>query len=250
MNSIVIALLLASTPVAANTASASATEARAETAAKDEESKAEPEPFDPAQLLAVFEKLFPAQPEPAPERLALSRVTVQGLFPDGTYGQLMDDVLGGIADRVLDLSEADFGTKGKDGKPPSTATLRQAALKDDPHFEERMRIMERVIGEEMAKIARIVEPKLRDGLARSMARRFDGRQLADINAFLATDSGRAFGRQSMAMWVDADVMRAMVASFPEVITAMPDAMKRLEAETAHLPKPKKKDDSKKDAKAN
>jgi hypothetical protein len=245
MKSILYGLLLVSTPVAAYAAPAAAP--KAEEAAGESE-KAAAEPFDPAQLLAMFEKLFPAQPDPAPERLALSRVTVQGLFPDGTYGQLMDGMLGGIADRVLDMSEADFGAKGKDGKPASKATLREAALKDDPHFEARLRIMEKVIGEEMAKIARIVEPKLREGLARSMARRFEAKQLTDINAFLATDSGRAFGKESMAMWVDSDVMRAMVASFPEIITVMPDAMKRLEAETAHLPKPKK-DEAKKAAKA-
>ncbi len=244
MKFIVFVSLLATAPVAANAAPATDPEHQAEKVAQQEDAKTKSEPFDPAQFLAVFEKLFPAQPDPSPERLALSRVTVQGLFPDGTYGQLIDGVLGGIADRVLDLSEADFGTKGKDGKPPSKATLREAALKDDPHFEERMTIMERVISEEMARIATIVEPKLRDGLARSMARRFDDRQLTDINAFLATDSGRAFGEQSMGMWVDPDVMRAMVASFPEVITAMPDAMKRLEAETAHLPKPKKQEEKK------
>ncbi len=200
-------------------------------------------------MLAVFEKLFPAQPDPLPQRLALSRVTVQGLFPDGTYAGMMDGMMDNVVDRILNLSEADFGMKPKDGKPVSKATLREAALKDDPHFEERMRIMERVIGEEMAKISKIMEPKLREGLARSMARRFDEKQLTDINAFLATDSGRAYGKQSMAVWVDSDVMRAMVASFPEIMTAMPDAMKRLEAETAHLPKPKKKDEAKKGAEA-
>jgi hypothetical protein len=71
-----------------------------------------------------------------------------------------------------------------------------------------------------------------------MARRFDEKQLADLNAFLATDSGKAFGSQSMAMYVDPDVMRAMIGSFPEMMKAMPDAMKRVEAATAHLPKPK------------
>jgi hypothetical protein len=238
------AALLAALPVAAGAAPAAKAEDIEEAGGK-----AAAEPFDPAQLLEVFEKLFPAQADPAPARLALSRVTVQGLFPDGSYGQLMDGMLGDISERVLDLSEADFGAKGKDGKPASKATLREAAIKEDPHFEERMKIIERVIGEEMAKIAKIVEPKLREGLARSMARRFDEQQLGDINAFLATDSGRAFGKQSMAMWVDSDVMRAMVASFPEIITAMPDAMKRLEAETAHLPKPRKKAEAKKAAKA-
>jgi hypothetical protein len=244
MSSIHYALLLASAPVAANVSAAPAP--GAEEAVKESDARKAAEQFDPAQLLAVFEKLFPAQPEPAPDRLALSRVTVQGIFPDGTYSRMMDGVMDSLVDRILNLSEADFGAKAKDGKPPSKETLREQAIKDDPHFEERMRIMERVIGDEMVKIAAIVEPKLREGLARSMARRFDQKQLTDINAFLATDSGRAFGSQSMAMYVDADVMRAMVASLPEILTAMPGAMKRLETETAHLPKPKKKDGDKKE----
>jgi hypothetical protein len=45
----------------------------------------------------------------------------------------------------------------------------------------------------------------------------------------------------MRMWVDPDVMRSMVQSIPHMIGAMPGAMIRLEAETAHLPKPKKEE---------
>jgi hypothetical protein len=144
----------------------------------------------------------------------------------------------GIADRVMGMTAADLGARPDKGKAADTMTLKQKLAKDDPAFDERMRIMEQVIGEEFAKMAAIVEPRMRDGLARSMARRFDEKQLADLNAFLATDSGKAFGSQSMAMYVDPDVMRAMIGSFPEMMKAMPDAMKRVEAATAHLPKPK------------
>jgi len=195
--------------------------------------------FDPAQMMAIFDKIFPAQPDPAPARLALARTSVNGLFPDGTYARMMDGMLHGLADRVMNMSEADF-VKPASGKPADTMTLRQKMAKDDPYFEERMKIMQRVVGEELAKFAAIIEPKIRDGLARSMARRFDEKQLADINAFLATDTGREFGRQSMAMYVDPDVMRAMMGSFPEMMKAMPAAMQRIETETSKLPKPPKK----------
>ena len=243
MNLIICALLLASAPAAKAADSPAAAEKAAAAPQKDDKNARAP--FDPAQLLAVFDKLFPAQPAPAPERLALSRVTVQALLPDGTYAGLMDGLMDSVVDRIMNLSEADFG-KGKDGKPPSKETLREAALKEDPHFEERARIMERVFTEEMTKISRIIEPRLREGLARSMARRFDETQLTEINAFLATGTGREFGKQSIAMWVDSDVMRSMVGAFPEIIAAMPEAVQRLEAETAHLPKPKKKPEAKAD----
>ena len=194
--------------------------------------------LDIGQMMAIFDKIFPAQPDPPAPRLALSRTAVQSLFPDGTYARMMGGMMHGIADRVMGMTAADLGARPGKGKAADTMTLKEKLAKDDPAFDERMRIMEQVIGEEFAKMAAIVEPRMRDGLARSMARRFDEKQLADLNAFLATDSGKAFGSQSMAMYVDPDVMRAMIGSFPEMMKAMPDAMKRVEAATAHLPKPK------------
>lgn len=235
------ALLVTAAPATANAAPSVPSAKSGKSAPKESGKKLDD--FDPAMLFAMFDKLFPPQPEPPAARLALSKVTVQGLFPNGAYARMMDGMIAGLADRVLNMSEADFD-KGKDGKPPSTLTLRQSLAKDDPAFEERYKIIARVIGEEMVKIGAIIEPRMRDGLARSMAHRFDEKQLSDLNAFLATDSGRAYGQQSLAMWFDADVVRGMFASFPELITVVPGIAARLESETAHLPKPKKKPEAK------
>lgn len=239
------ALLALAAPAMAESAPTAAAPAAAPPAAaapatdKDASTKRKADNFDIGQMMAVFDKIFPAQPDPLPARLALARTAVNGLLPDGTYGRMMGGMMRGVIDRVMGLTDADFGKKDVKGKPAETMTLRQKMAKDDPHFEERMRITQRVLGEEFGKMAAIIEPRIRDGLARSIARRFDENQLADINAFLATDSGRAFGGQSMAMWVDSDVMRSVMTSFPEMMKAMPAAMKRVETETAHLPKPKK-----------
>lgn len=194
---------------------------------------------DFAEVMKMFDKLFPPQPDPDPARLAVARQTASGLFPQGVYGRMMTTLIDTMATRFLDMSEADFNAKDSKGKPASTQTMREAIAKDDPHFEERMAIIRRVLGEEMGKVSAILEPRMRDGLARSMARRFDAKQLADLNAFLATDSGKAFGEQNMAMWVDPDIIRGIFGSMPELIAIMPGVMQRIEKETAHLPKPKK-----------
>lgn len=196
--------------------------------------------FDMSKIMGVLDKMFPAQPEPAPHRLALARTTAAGLLPNGTYASMFDEFATAMIDHVLSLSAADFDVKDSKGKPASKTTLRQEIGKEDPHFDERLRIMRKVVGEELVKISAVMEPQMREGLARSIARRFDEKQLAEINAFLATDSGRAFAGQTMRMWIDPDVMRSMVKSVPHMISAMPGALMRLEAETAHLPKPKKK----------
>ena len=238
------ALLLAGAPALAHPV---AHKPKAAAPAKDAEAVAKKPPFDLAQMMAVFDKIFPAQPDPPPARLALSRTAVQTLFPDGTYARMMGGMMHGVVDRVMGLTQADLGIPADKAKTADTMTLKQKLAKDDPYFDQRMRIAEKVVSEEFAKMAAIIEPKLREGLARSMARRFDEKQLADINAFLATDSGRAFGSQSMAMWVDPDVLRSVMTSFPEMMKAMPDTMKRIEAETASLPKPKHDAPAKTDA---
>jgi hypothetical protein len=225
-------------PAQAGAAAAPVAEDKPEELAKMRDS------FDMAKIMGVLDKMFPAQPEPAPQRLALARATAAGLLPNGTYASMFDELASGMVDHVLSLSAADFDVKDGKGKRPSKTTLRQELAKEDPHFDERLRIMRRVVGEELIKISAVMEPKLREGLARSIARRFDDKQLAEINAFIATDSGKAFAGQTMRMWIDPDVMRSMVQSVPHMIGAMPGALMRLEAETAHLPKPKKKDDKK------
>ena len=222
----------------------------AQQTAKPDAEKADSKPykkkddFDMAQVMAMLDKLFPAQPDPAPARLALARFTATGMLPSGVYADLFDEVMSGVVDRVLSINPADFSAKDGKGKAASATSLRREIAKDDPHFEERMRIMQRVVREELIKVSAVMEPKLRDGLARSIARRFDEQQLKEINAFLTTDSGKAFAGQTMRMWVDPDVMRSMVQTFPHAIAAMPGAMMRLEAETAHLPKPPKKKEEK------
>lgn len=247
MKAFLLAALLAGTPTLAAAQQAAPKPSSPEAAKPGDKAavgKAKSDDFDIGQMMAFFDKMFPPQPDPAPARLALARTTAAGVLPNGTYAAMFEEMMGGLVDRVLSMNPGDFEPKAAKGKPAGTISLRQELAKDDPHFEERVKIARRVIGEELLKMSVILEPKLRDGLARSLARRFDERQLTDINAFLATDTGRAFGSQSMRLWVDPDVMRSMFQGFPDMIAAVPGALIRLEAATSHLPKPPKKEKKK------
>lgn len=191
-----------------------------------------------AEAMKMFDKMFPEQPLPPPERLALARQSAAGLFPNGAYAGMFDELMSGMVDKVLAMKPSEFGDKPK--AADADLSLKEQLAKDDPHFEERMRITRKVVGEELRKLATVVEPRVREGLARSIGRRFDDRQLRELNVFLATDTGRAFGAKSMAVWVDADVMRSFIQALPDMMTALPGAVERLEKATAHLPKPPKK----------
>jgi hypothetical protein len=211
-------------------------------------------PVDPAAMMAMmsqlFDKLFPAGPDPDPVRLAAARGTVQTMFPNGTYSQAMTHFFNGMIDHGLAMSEADFAAMvpavkpGKDAKPPSTVPLRQALAAKDPNFDAKLAAVRAFMGQSFVKLGTVAEPKLREGMARSLARKFDPAQLAEINAFLATPTGRAYGQQTVGMWFEPDVLRGAVALFPEMMKMLPDMMKDsavLEAQIKSLDKPKPAD---------
>jgi hypothetical protein len=192
----------------------------------------------------------------SPAKQALAERVAASLWPDGTYGRMIDSMFGGkdgLTDMFLDMRPADLmgalaETMAADAKPKAdetdgtqpTPTFREMFAAEDPHFEERMRITVQVLGEEVRRIARPIEPKFRAGLAKSIERRFTREQLEPIATFLETEPGRAFAAQSMTMFIDKDVMLAMIQSLPAMIKEMPAAFKKVEAATAHLPKPPKK----------
>jgi len=199
-----------------------------------------------------------AQPAPTsavdPAKQALANRVAASIWPDGTYGRMIDSMFGGkdgLSEMILDMRPADLmGALGeamgpeakaelKEGAAP-TRTFRQMLTAEDSHFEERMRIMTRVVGEEVRRIAKPIEPKFRAGLAKSIERRFTREQLEPIATFFETDAGRAYAAQSMTMFMDKEVMLAMINSLPLMIKEMPAAFKKVEAATAHLPKPPKK----------
>ena len=130
------------------------------------------EDFDLATMMEVFDKMFPAQPDPAPERLALARTTAAGVLPDGTYAAMFDEVMGGMVDKILALTPADFGeNRSKDGAAAPNTSLRETIAKGDPHFEERMRITRRVIGEELVKVSALIgRPQLSGGAPSQLSR--------------------------------------------------------------------------------
>ncbi len=208
--------------------------------------------------LAVPALAAPAPTPPAadPAKQALAVRVAASLWPDGTYGRLVETMFvgkDGLTDMVFDMRPADLMVTmaqafAEDGKPaakpkgpaePPSPTIREMMIAKDPHFEERTRITMKVVGEEVRRIATPIEPKFREGLAKSIARRFTSEQLGPIATFLETEPGRAYAAQSMTLFIDKDVMLALVHSVPAMVKEMPAAMEKVEKATAHLPKPPK-----------
>lgn len=209
-------------------------------------------PVDPLEAMAmmtkVFDKLFPAGPEPDPARLAAAQGAVGTMFPKGAYSRALTGFVDGMIDHGLKMSEADFAalapapkTPKKKAKPPSNIPFRQALSAGDPNFDAKLAAVRAFMGQTFVKIGTVAEPKLRDGMARALARKFDVDQIGEINAFLATPTGQAYGREMVGLWFEPDVMRGAFATFPEMLKLLPDMMKdgaALDAQIKAMPRPK------------
>jgi hypothetical protein len=194
----------------------------------------------------ALDRLLPPQADPEPARLALARTTIDGFMPAGSYGRMLnvmtDKVMTDIYGRVMGMTGNELSNiiglpiaSGKD----AGLTLRQKASAGDPLFEARAQAYAAAVKIEMATSMGIFEPKLREGMARAMARRFNAVQLAELNRFFATETGQALGHDWMLLLIDWDVTRGIFASLPELMRAMPQSAKRFEAIDKQYPWPKK-----------
>lgn len=230
------------------------TAVRAEAPTKKAVTVAEPKvKTDPAEAMAfvskLFDKLFPAGPEPEPARLAAAREMSFAMFPKGAYAEAMNGFTDKMADHVLNMSEADFADLAPPkpkikkaalaAKPPSTEPLRLAMARKDPMFDAKVAAGKAFVRTMFVKVGDVAEPRFREGMARSMARRFDAQQLGEIQRFLATPTGAAYGRQMMGLWFDPEVMRGAYQSLPEMMKLMPDMMKDAASLEATMKAPKK-----------
>ena len=196
--------------------------------------------------IKALDRILPPQADPEPARLALARTTMDGFMPAGSYSRMSnvmtDNLMNGVYDRLMAMTGTELsnsiGLPIANG-PNAGLTLRQQASRNDPLFDARIKAYAAAFKEEMKQTMSIMEPKLREGMARAMARRFDANQLTDLNRFFATDTGRAFGQDMMLMFIDGDVFRGMVAAMPDLMRAMPQSAARFAAIDKQYPWPKK-----------
>jgi hypothetical protein len=174
-----------------------------------------------------------------PARLAEATKTANLLIPDGVYERVMmitfsdmvPEMFGGV------LGGITIGDLDKTATTDANKTLKDAAFSADPHFEERTKIMMRIMGEKMGPLMRKMEPKLREGMAKSYAKKFSVAQLQAMNAFFVSPAGKAYADNYMLLMGDKEAMAATLEFMPEMMTMMTGMFDEVEKATAHLPKP-------------
>ena len=181
-----------------------------------------------------------------PAQLAAARTVVMRVFPEGTYGRIMDGAMkaamGSMTDQMLDIPVKDLarigGLSDKQLQEMGPGTLRQINEIIDPAFHQRMELLGGVMAREMTGIMTKLEPSVREGVIRAYAKRFSAAQLADLNRFFETPTGQIYGAESMLLFMDPEVMGRMQAVMPELMKEMPRIGEAIETATAGLPKPR------------
>jgi hypothetical protein len=184
-----------------------------------------------------------------PARLTLARQTVEYVWPLGTYQRMMsasvDQMMDSMMNGMFDMKLGDMVPSGQEmteeDRKIAETTMREAILKKDPHFEERMRITNKVMMGEMGAVLGKMEPAIREGLAKAYAKKFDIRQLTDLNGFFQTPTGRVYAAESILLFTDPEMMTAMTGSMPELMKSMPAIIEKVKKATAHVPEPPKAD---------
>lgn len=183
----------------------------------------------------------------APDRLNAAKQTVAAVFPNGTYARLMEASMGSVMDNVMgsigDLPLRDLiaatGATQEELDKLGEGTLQEMMAILDPVYEERMKVTMKVMSDQMSAMMTQFEPAFQDGLARAYARRFDTRQLAELNTFFATPTGAAYANESMLLFTHPEVMGKMTEIMPAIMKQMPQIMQAMTEATAHLPQPRK-----------
>lgn len=103
------------------------------------------------------------------------------MWPDGSYGKILTGMFGGMFDRAMQMKGSDFAAfNDKPTKAPLPSmdpTLHDALATKDPYFDQRAAAIRAVLEDEAGKFSAVVDPRMRDGLSRAMARRLDEQQL-------------------------------------------------------------------------
>jgi hypothetical protein len=188
---------------------------------------------------------------PDPSRVTAAKPVIDKLWPLGTYRRMMDGTLSKMMDQMMvsmfDMPASEMAKaidpSGEAAKAADGKTMGEMATAADPHFRERMKITMDIMMREMIPLMEKVEPQVRNNLTNIYARKFDAKQLGEMDAFFSTPTGKAYAEQSMLAFMDPEMMKSMQAFVPEMLKAMPDIMKKMEKATAHLPPvPKKRTD--------
>ena len=203
-------------------------------------------------LSSALANMFVADPlsSEQEERLPEAMKVVDSVFPAGTYRTMMDDsvkpMMGsmmGAADQLpMSMMGQMLGLSSEEVTAMGDATIGDIMEIMDPAYDQRINLSSQLSIDLMDAVVDQIEPPLRAGLTRAYAVKFTSDQLAEMNAFFATETGSYYASQSFLIFTDPQVMAAMSDMMPVMMEQIPELTRKLEADMAALPAPRMYED--------
>lgn len=177
-----------------------------------------------------------------PQRLTLAKQATSQIMPDGIYSKmmsgLMDKVMGAFLMTTGGMSDMEISlATGVDVPESGFDAAKRQAVTDllDPNHAQRTATMKNMINPVMDKMARVIEPPMREGLARAYARKFSFEQLTELNGFFATPTGSVYASESFLLQADPEVMQSVFSAMPSLLGELGDPSADMEKTMAAIP---------------
>ena len=197
-----------------------------------------------AAMTQMFSGLFAKEPlTPEQEaRLPAAEQLIGKIIPDGTMGEMMDKLLGGVLGPMMAAGpDAASTTLAKQiGTPVYGVELSEAQVGElaslfDPAWAERREREAALFPALMKEVVGLIEPGMRKAMSELYAIRFTGGELAEIDAFFTTETGSKYARESFLMASDPRIMASSMEALPALMGQMGDLEKRMADGVADLP---------------
>jgi hypothetical protein len=159
-----------------------------------------------------------------PQRLTLAKKTTAQIMPDGIYSKMMngmmDKIMGSVFAQAGGMSDLEISlTTGVEASEAGLDDAKRKAITEilDPNHTQRATAMQNSMTPMMDKMAKVIEPPMREGLARAYARKFSVSQLNELNSFLATPTGSFYASESFLLQADPEVMQSVFSAMPTIL---------------------------------
>ena len=203
-------------------------------------------PEDDAAGLEAFMGAFAAEPLTAEQesRLPLAQKVVAKMLPEGAMAKVMGSMFDGFLGPITKLAEAagpdleDHIGYTNDDLELSDEQASEIAAIIDPEWKERQKREMDMMQLAMGKIMTAMEPGMRKGMSEAYAVHFSVKELTDLDAFFATETGAAFAQKSYAMANDPRILSAAMAEFPSMMEEFAAMEADMKAAVADLPEKK------------
>lgn len=197
-----------------------------------------------AAMTEMFSGMFTAEPlTPEQEaRLPAAEQLISKIIPQGTLGEMMDKMMGGVLGPLMAAGPnaatttlaSQIGTEAYALDLDEEQAGELASL-FDPVWAERQQREAAMFPEMMNEVMGLMEPGMRKAMSELYAIRFSASELAEIDAFFSTGTGGKYARESFLMASDPRIMASTMEAMPALMGAIGDMEARMAESVADLP---------------